>query len=139
MYKERDENNDINFDDLDISIKRLSQKEAEDLEGELNLSELSYALKNMKNNKTPGPDGFTVEFYKMFWDDISVFLLRSLNDGFRKGSLTKEQKAGHVTLLPKGDNPRCFQKNWRPISLLNVSYKLASACIANRLYVVCFT
>ena len=37
------------------------------------------------------------------------------------------------TLLPKGDKPRQFLKNWRPISLLNITYKLASSCIAERI------
>ena len=38
-----------------------------------------------------------------------------------------------ITCLPKGDKPREFLKNWRPISLLNVTYKLISATLANRL------
>jgi hypothetical protein len=71
--------------------------------------------------------------YKTGWVYISGFYLRSLNEGFRNGKLTNVQKAGHITLLPKGDKPRQFLKNWRPISLLNVSYKLAATCIANRL------
>ena len=41
-----------------------------------------------------------------------------------------------ITCLPKGDKAREEIKNWRPISLLNVSYKLASAAIANRLKTV---
>ncbi len=41
-----------------------------------------------------------------------------------------------ITILPKGDKPREFLKNWRPISLLNVTYKILSACIANRLKTV---
>ena len=133
LYKENKVESNVSIEDCNVNITRLTTIQANGLEGELELSELLNALKNMKNNKTPGPDGFTAEFYKMFWTDISVFLLRSLNQGFRNGSLTKEQKAGHVTLLPKGDKPRHFIKNWRPISLLNVSYKLASACIANRI------
>ncbi len=133
LYKSRDEHRNLTIDDHDICISKLTQLQKGKLEGEITLSELSIALKSMANNKTPGPDGFTVEFYKTFWDEISIFLLRSLNEGFRKGSLTKEQKLGHVTLLPKGEKPRQFLKNWRPISLLNVSYKLASACISNRI------
>ena len=100
----------------------------------INLSELSIALKSMANNKTSGPDGFTVELYKTFWADILIFLLRSLNEGFKKGSLAKEQNVGHVTLLPKAKKPRHFLKNWRPISVLNVSYKAwPYACIAGRI------
>ena len=42
--------------------------------------ELTKALKNMKNEKSPGLDGFRVEFLKFFWIDIGVFVLRSIKD-----------------------------------------------------------
>ena len=43
------------------------------------------------------------------------------------------QKQGIITCIPKGDRPKRFMKNWRPISLLNTAYKLFSAVIAERL------
>lgn len=43
------------------------------------------------------------------------------------------QREGVIVCLPKGDKPREFLKNWRPISLLNVTYKIGSSCIANRI------
>ena len=46
------------------------------------------------------------------------------------------QKQGIIICLPKGDKPREFLKNWRPISLLNVTYKIGSSCIANRIKTV---
>ena len=48
---------------------KLSNEESEKLEGDIKLDELSNSLKNMKNEKSPGLDGFTVEFYKFFWLD----------------------------------------------------------------------
>ena len=86
----------------------------------------------MKNNKSPGLDGFTVEFFKFFWVDVGQFTLRSLNYGFRNGSLSITQKQGVITCIPKPNKSRVNLKNWRPISLLNVIYKLASTVIANR-------
>ena len=96
-------------------------------------SELAFALKNIKNNKSPGLDEFTVEFFKFFWIDIGLFILKSLNYGYRTGSLSITQKQGVITCIPKPNKSRCDLKNWRPISLLNVVYKLASGVIANRL------
>ena len=135
--------NDINkIDDTHISNvlgeneTKLSDQEAENLEGEITLTELAQALKNMKNDKSPGLDGFTAEFFKFFWIDIGVFVLRSLNMGYRTGNLSVTQKQGVITCLPKPNKNRHFLKNWRPISLLNVVYKLASAVIANRIKVV---
>ena len=78
----------------------------------------------MKNNKSPGLDGFTVEFFKFFWIDIGLFILKSLNYGYRTGSLSITQKQGAITCIPKPNKSRCDLKNWRPISLLNVIYKL---------------
>ena len=43
------------------------------------------------------------------------------------------QRQGLITCIPKEDKPRQCMKNWRPISLLNTTYKIASSCIANRL------
>jgi len=62
--------------------------------------------------------------------------VRSLNCAFRKGELSSVQKQGVITCIPKGDKQRDLIKNWRPISLLNVVYKIGSACIANRIKTV---
>lgn len=87
----------------------------------------------MKNDKSPGSDGFTTEFLKFFWSDLSHFIIRSKNFGFRKQELSVTQKFGLITCIPKPDKPKQFLKNWRPITLLNSIYKLASGCIANRI------
>ena len=114
-------------------VKILDQETKNQLEGAITIDEALTAVKNMKNDKSPGSDGFTAEFYKFFWKDIGHFLIRSINLGFQKGELSTTQKQGIISILPKGDKPREFLKNWRPISLLNVSYKIVSACIANRI------
>ena len=134
LYKEA-----IEIDDTPIEAiigtnpKQLSQKEADDLEGELTYKELAEALKSMKNSKSPGNDGFTVEFFKFFWQDLGVYILRSINCAYENGLLSVTQKQGIITCLPKPNKPRHLLKNWRPISLLNVIYKIMSSAIANRL------
>ena len=111
----------------------LSDTMRDQMEGPLTHEELLRALKRSKNEKSPGSDGFSFEFYKFFVNDLSWFLLRSLNFAYTVGQLSVTQKNGIITLLPKGDKPRQSLKNWRPITLLNTSYKLASACIAERI------
>ena len=62
--------------------------------------------------------------------------MRTINDGFDKGEMSPTQKEGIIICIPKGDKPREYLKqkqNWRPISLLNVVYKIATACIAERM------
>jgi len=64
---------------------------------------------------------------------LDSFVVRSLNGGFRKGELSATQKEGVIICIPKGNKSKDLIKNWRPISLLNVVYKIGSACIAKRL------
>jgi hypothetical protein len=48
-------------------IPKLNENQKQSLEGEISLPELTSALKRMKNNKSPGSDGFTADFFKFFW------------------------------------------------------------------------
>ena len=52
----------------------------------------------MKIEKSPGLDGFTVEFFKFFWTDLKFFILRSINYGYHTGSLSVTQKQGVITV-----------------------------------------
>ena len=111
----------------------LNDDQKESCEGNLTYSECGEALKVMKNGKSPGSDGFTVEFYKFFWKDIGPFLFRSLHFGYECGNLSDFQYQGVITCIPKEDKDRRYLNNWRPISLLNTDTKIASAAVANRL------
>ena len=64
---------------------------------------------------------------------VFFFHLLSLNHGLENNEVPVIQKVGIITCIPKSNKDRQYLKNWRPISLLNFSFKLASACLANRL------
>ena len=134
---EKKEQADCNIEEMIHDIPTLTEDEATNLEGQITLEEATLALKKMNNSKSPGSDGFTAEFFKFFWEKgLGAFVVRSINDGFNKGEMSNTQKEGIVVCLPKGDKPREYLKNWRPISLLNVVYKIGTTCIANRLKTV---
>ena len=95
--------------------------------------EVSQALKLMKNNKTPRIDGISADFLKVFLADFKYFVTRALNCCFAKGKLSYSLQQSLIICLPKLDKDRQLLKNWRPISLLCVTYKLASTVISNRM------
>lgn len=64
----------------------------------------------MKNNKSPGSDGFTAEFYKFFWADLKNYITKAINQIFLRGELPVSQRLGVISCLPKGDKPRQFLK-----------------------------
>ena len=124
---------DIPIDSYVQNLPTLDDRDSNSLEGLITFEEATEALKSMGHNKSPGTDGISVEFLKFFWNKIGIFVVRSINDGFLKNEMSITQKEGIIVCIPKGDKPREFIKNWRPISLLNVTYKIASSCIANRI------
>lgn len=94
------------------------------LDEEITSEELETALKDMKAHKCPGSDSLSAEVYETFWNDISEAFLDAINVIFQRGFLSDEQKRGIITLIPKKDKDRRYMENWRPISLLNVDYKI---------------
>jgi len=95
-------------------------------------SEITQAISEFKDNTAPGLDGLTIEFYKTFSKTLSPILLEVYNNIFLRDSILASQKAANVKLLPKAGSSSQIN-NWRPISLLNLDYKILAKIIANRL------
>ena len=117
---------------LDNISASLSPSEADCCEGLLTSGECKQAPLGMAHGKAPGSDGLPMEFFVKFWDVLGLDLVDVLNSCYLSGSLSLSQRRGIISLVfKKGD--RLDACNWRPISLLNVDYKLASRAIAGRL------
>ena len=99
----------------------------------LTLEEMTKALKLLPNNKSPGSDGFTTNFYKFFWIDIKDFLFDSFRYSFIHGTLSNDQKLGVLNLIPKTQKDLQYLSNWRPVSLLQTDYKILTKTLALRL------
>ena len=90
-------------------------------------------IKSFENNKSPGDDGFTTEFYETFFDLVGKHLLNSYDEAFHNGQLSISQRRGVITLIPKEGSSLLDLSNWRPITLLNVDYKTLAKVIAKRI------
>lgn len=132
LYKQREiKQSSITF--FQDSLPKLTEDQMSACEGLLTEYECSLALKDMKNKKSPGRDGITVEFYNIFWNDIKQYFINSINYSFEQNELTVLQNQGILTLFLKADKNISSLQNWRPISLHNVDYKVAAKAIANRI------
>ena len=117
---------------LNSDIPRLPDNARESCEDIITEEELSNAVKAMENNKSPGFDGLTTNFYKHFWPILGAERTRVFNYSFNNGFLTVSQPWGIITFLfKKGD--RTQLKTWRPVTLLNTDYKILTKALANRL------
>lgn len=117
---------------LDNVTSTLDHDQAALCEGLLSVKECFAALQGMARSKATRLDGLPMEFHFKFWDVLGANLVAVLNLCFDSGSLSLSQRRGVISLFfKKGD--RLDPRNWRPITLLNVDYKIASRAIAGRL------
>ena len=116
-----------------LELPRLEDSVSSELEGDITLKECKDILSTFSRGKSPGEDGFTWEFYNCFFDLLGQDLVDSFNTSYRAGEMTPSQRRGVITLIPKEDSDLSSLANWRPITLLNVDYKIASKVITKRL------
>jgi hypothetical protein len=136
FYEKLYSSNQIDQEQLNktlTNIPKLSIDQKSLTKGLVTYEECLKALKSLSNGKTPGMDGITADFYKLFWIDISQVVLDSINHAFLKGEMSSDQRRGIISLSPKKGKVRSFLKNWRPITLLTVDYKLLAKALALRL------
>ncbi|GBG86942.1 hypothetical protein CBR_g44395 [Chara braunii] len=111
---------------------RLGTSAKLDLDRPLTLEELTQTLKSMAKGKSPGVDGLTVEFYVANWRVFGPLLVELYNEILVGGRLGRGMTHGVIVVLfKKGDKAEV--RNCRPISLLNVSYKILAKSLARRL------
>ena len=116
-----------------MKTPELSEDEQQELENNLTKEELLNALKSFNENKTTGEDGFTKEFFEMYFDLMGNHLLDSYNEAFDKGKMSVSRRRGIISLRPKGEIYLVELTNWRPITLLNVDHKIVARATANRI------
>jgi hypothetical protein len=102
------------------------------LDNPCTLQEILAALKSFSLDKSPGPDGWTVEFYLHFFDLVGKDLQELVEDSRLQGKITGAINSTFITLILKANHPTSFG-DYRPIALCNLCYKLISKIIANRI------
>ena len=113
--------------------KFLSPPQRDTCEGLLSLPELTDSLRSLNLGRSPGSDGLTTEFYLHFWNSLGPLLLRVAEQCFLDGELAESMKESITRLIFKKRGDAKHLKNWCPISLLNVDYKIISKAITIRL------
>ncbi|MES9882662.1 MAG: reverse transcriptase domain-containing protein [Sedimenticola sp.] len=117
-------------------LPQLTPEDADSLENDFTIDELSFSLQSMQDGKSPGPDGLTKAFYSKFFGILAPLLLKLTVIIFESGNLSDTQKLSYITLICKNDDKSDDVKFYRPISLLNYDYKIISKSITQRLSTV---
>ena len=124
---------DSYFEHYLSNLPKLTDRNKDLIDNPFTIDELDNVINKSKLNKAPGPDGYTNEFFKIFKEELIVWLYRAYYESFAKGEFSPNIISGTITCIPKGGKLRDSLKNWRPLTLLNGSYKFLSAMISERL------
>ncbi|XP_073355500.1 uncharacterized protein [Aegilops tauschii subsp. strangulata] len=127
------DNNCVSLDESRVEdVPQLTVVENDVLTAPSTEKEVFDAVSQMETNKAPGPDGFSAEFYKKCWFIIKGDLLPLFNDLFAGQLHLFQLNFGTITLLPKKTEAVRIEQ-FRPICLLNVSFKIFTKVGTNRL------
>ena len=92
---------------------------------QITLEEVERALKSFKKDKSPGPDGWPMDFFLAFFDLLGSELLNMVESSRIEGRVIPSLNSTFIVLIPKKENPLTFA-DFRPISLCSLVYKLIS-------------
>ncbi|XP_058756815.1 uncharacterized protein LOC131630038 [Vicia villosa] len=110
----------------------ISNEDNDMLTNQFDIAEFKEAFFSMQADKSPSPDGFNPGFYHQFWDLCGDEIFNASCSWLESGIFPEKLNSTNITLIPKGDS-QSTMKDWRPIALCNVLYKVIAKVLANRL------
>jgi hypothetical protein len=117
---------------LELVEARVSDEVNDELCKPFTNTEIADVLFQIGPLKAPGPDGFPARFFRRNWDVIKIDVIAAVKEFFNSGSMPEGVNVTSIVLIPKGNQPECL-KDFRPISLCNVIYKVVAKYLVNRL------
>ena len=110
----------------------ISKEHCKLCEAEISLDEITKAINSQRNNKSPGNDRLTAEFYKQFLNELAPNLLEVYDSWKQLGIIGTSSRTGIIFVIYKKGDKKDIA-NYRSISLLNLDYKIYTTILKNRM------
>ena len=137
-YKQVYANKVDNLEEMDKFLEkhnplRLNQEEIENMNRPIASTKIETVIKNLPTIKSPGPDGFTGEFYQTFREELTPILLKFFKNIAEGGTLPNSFYEATISPIPKSDKDVTKKENYRPILLMNIDAQMLNKILTNRI------
>jgi hypothetical protein len=112
---------------------KLNQEDINHLNRSITQNAIEAEIKSLPRKKSPGPDGFSAEFYQTFKEELIPTLLKLFHETERERKLPNSFYEANITLIPKSYKDTFKKEKYRPISLMNIHAKILNKIMANRI------
>ena len=116
-----------------ISLPILNQEGTEIMNKPITNTEIEIVIKNLPQNKSPGPNGFTGEFYQTFREELMCIFLKLFRKIVEERRLPNSFYEATIILIPKPDKDNTKKENYRQVSLIYIDAKILNKILANRI------